>query len=48
MRDEVDLDEARRRIIPVAKGANRHRTPDRRAETGPPPPATPGHQADLR
>src|SRR6266478_1885310 len=48
MRDEVDLDEARRRIITVAEGANRHRTPHRRAETRPSPPVAASHQAHLR
>src|SRR5512132_645633 len=39
MGDEVDLDEARRRIVPVAERANRNRTPYRRAEACAPAPA---------
>jgi|GEM_PF-2174041 len=48
MSHEVDLGIARRRIAPIAEGADRHRAPHRRAQPGTPAQATAGDDAHLR
>jgi hypothetical protein len=48
MGDEVDLDEPRRRIVPVAKGVNRNRAPLQPARRRRPPRATSHTSANSR